>query len=132
MSGPGSLVLACALLAAPVALAGEAPRAIREGKGIVRGAEAVDGWSFAEVAVDDGTVVRLRVGPADAVATAGLDLRTGDRVRFRYFTGEAPFDVQRIRNETRGEVFRARCLHGEPLGWRGGGGRGPGGPRRGR
>ena len=131
-----AVMLAAALVAATDAAAVES-RALRDAHGAivaVTASPAPDGtvWTRAEVAVDGNGRVILSVAPADVVGASEFRVAVGDIVRVRYFTGEQPFDVQRIRNESTGAVFRARCLHGDPLWFRGQSAReGPGGRREG-
>lgn len=114
------------LLLASAEAAG-ADRAIRDSHGTVVSVSASadrDGtvWTRAEIAVDGDGSILVTVGPADVLGASEFRVAIGDVVRVRYFTGEAPYDVQRMRNESTGSVFRARCLHGDPV-WFGRGGR---------
>jgi hypothetical protein len=107
---------------------------------VTRGSGA-EQWLDATVEARDGGFLRLRLAPPEILAGSGFSLSKGDAVRVRYFPGEAPYPVQRIRNHETGRVLRLRCLHGDPLwtrpGERGGPGRhgpprdGGGGPGRG-
>jgi len=103
-------------------------------------------WLEAVVEPESGDPLRFRLAPAKAMAGYGFALEAGHHVRVRYFSGETPAPVQRIRNQDTGRVLRLRCLHGQPLwssagerggqggrhgsppGGRGGPGHGPGGP----
>ena len=98
-------------------------------------------WLEAVVEPEEGEPLRFRLAPAKAMAGYGFALEAGHHIRVRYFSGETPAPVQRIRNQDTGRVLRLRCLHGQPLwsgvGEHGGPGRhgsprgGQGGPRRG-
>jgi len=106
--------------------------------------EGGEEWVDAIVEPEAGGPVRIRLAPPKVMSRSGFSLSAGDHARIRYFTGESPFPVQRIRNQDTGRILRLRCMHGEPL-WpwagehggpgrhgphregRGGPGRGPGG-----
>jgi len=91
-------------------------------------------WLEAVVEPKAGGSLRFRLAPVEVMAEAEFALAVGHRVRLRFFTGETPAQVQRIRNQDTGRVLRLRCLHGQPL-WPWGGGehgdRGPYGSPRG-
>jgi hypothetical protein len=103
-------------------------------------------WQEAVVQPESGDPLRFRLAPVKVMAGYEFALSAGQHVRVRYFSGETPAPVQRIRNQDTGRVLRLRCLHGQPLwswagehgghggrhgsppGGRGGPGHGPGGP----
>jgi hypothetical protein len=137
-------------------LAAEAARpeedlSLRDVDGVVREVAVfrdAGGEEWLEVVVEpeSGDPLRFRLAPAKVMARYEFPLSMGHHVRVRYFSGETPAPVQRIRNQDTGRMLRLRCLHGQPLwswagehgghgghhgsppGGRGGPGHGPGGP----
>jgi hypothetical protein len=92
-------------------------------------AEGIE-WQEVVVRSGDAAPLRLRLGPKDYLARARFTVKVGDEVRVRFFSAGAPPSVQRIRNQTTGQVLRLRCLHGEAF-WNSGGHPGPGGHHHG-
>ena len=84
-------------------------------------------WLEAVVEPKTGGSLRFRLAPVKVLSDAGFALAAGHRVRLRFFSGENPAPVQRIRNQETGRVLRLRCLHGLPL-WSSGGEKGDRGP----
>lgn len=90
---------------------------------------------------DETATLDLLIGPPQALADLGFEVKEGDRLRARVFEPEpgqaAP--VHKIRNLDRGQMVRLRSLYRDPLWdgtgrWQGPGGRGHGagpGPRGG-
>jgi len=77
--------------------------------------DAGTGWIDAEIGVDDGRKMRIRLAPAEVLRRSGFGLDAGDRVRVRAFEAGDPHEVHRITNETTGRFLRLRCLHGDPI-----------------
>jgi hypothetical protein len=123
-------VVASASLTTHAAVSGD--KALRTVSGTVLALEVVpaangESWLEATVAeTETSEPLRLRIGPGDILTGSGFDMRPGDSIQLRYFVGDAPMDVQRVRNARTGRVLRLRGLYGDPL-WTsfGAGSRGP-------